>query len=134
MKKRILRSGVAVFLVGIGVVLQLASGVNAISCPKGSLREGEDLSSLSECNIAKDHAGSDNLMETVNIIISVVLGLLGLAAVVMIIYGGFMYVTSAADSAKIKKAKDTITYGVVGLVIAMLAFAIVNYVLANVFK
>ena len=73
-------------------------------------------------------------METVNIIISVVLGLLGLAAVIMIIYGGFMYVTSAADSAKIKKAKDTITYGVVGLVIAMLAFAIVNYVLANVFK
>jgi len=133
-KKKILRSGVAVFLVGIGAVLQLASGVNAISCPKGSLREEADLPSLSECNIAENHAGSNNLMETVNIIISVVLGLLGLAAVVMIIYGGFMYVTSAADSAKIKKAKDTITYGVVGLVIAMLAFAIVNYVLANVFK
>ena len=62
------------------------------------------------------------------------LGVLGLLAVVVIIYGGFMYTTSAGDSSKIKKAKDTIMYGVIGLVIALLAFAIVNFVVSSIFK
>ena len=43
-----------------------------------------------------------------------------------------MYTTSSGDSAKVKKAKDTIMYGVIGLVIALLAFAIVNFVLSSV--
>ena len=105
-----------------------------VPCPKGSLRgENKKVNSISECNLAENHAGSTNLMETLNTIISVVVGVLGLLAVAMIIYGGFMYTTSAGDASKIKKAKDTITYGVIGLVIALLAFAIVNFVLKSVF-
>ena len=105
-----------------------------VSCPKGSLRgENAEVDSLSECNLAEKHAGSDNLMKTLNTIISVVVGVLSLLAVAMIVYGGFMYTTSAGDASKIKKAKDTITYGVIGLVIALLAFAIVNFVLKSVF-
>ena len=73
-------------------------------------------------------------MKTLDTIINVVLGVLGLLAVVIIIYGGFMYTTSAGDASKIKKAKDTIMYGVIGLVIALLAYAIVNFVLSSVFK
>ena len=73
-------------------------------------------------------------MKTLNIIIDVVLGVLGLLAVAIIIYGGFMYTTSAGDANKIKKAKDTIMYGVIGLVIALLAFAIVNFVVSSIFK
>lgn len=105
-----------------------------VSCPKGSLRgENAEVNSLSECNLAEKPAGSDNLMKTLNTIISVVVGVLGLLAVAMIVYGGFMYTTSAGDASKIKKAKDTIMYGVIGLVIALLAFAIVNFVLSSVF-
>ena len=74
-----------------------------------------------------------NLMGTVNTIISVILGVVGFIAVVMIIIGGISYTTSAGDASKVKKAKDTILYGVVGLVIALLAFAIVNFVLTSVF-
>ena len=73
-------------------------------------------------------------MKTLDTIINVVLGVLGLLAVAIIIYGGFMYTTSAGDASKIKKAKDTIMYGVIGLVIALLAYAIVNFVLSSVFK
>ena len=39
---------------------------------------------------------------------------------------------SAGDSGKVKKAKDTILYGIIGLIIALLAFAIVNFVIAKV--
>ena len=105
-----------------------------VPCPKGSLRgENAKVNSLSECNLTEKHAGSTNLMGTLNTIISVVVGVLGLLAVAIIIYGGFMYTTSAGDASKIKKAKDTIMYGVIGLVIALLAFAIVNFVLNSVF-
>ena len=40
--------------------------------------------------------------------------------------------TSAGDAGKVKKAKDTILYGVIGLVIVVLAFAIVNFVIVNI--
>jgi len=55
--------------------------------------------------------------------------LVGLASVVMIIIGGLTYTTSAGSSDAIKRAKDMITYAVVGLVIAFSAYAIVNWVL-----
>ena len=110
------------------------SNAKKVTCPKGSLRESAEVDSISECNLSEDHAGSTDLMKTLNTIISVVVGVLGLLAVAIIIYGGFMYTTSAGDASKIKKAKDTIVHGVIGLVVALLAFAIVNFVVSSIFK
>ena len=76
--------------------------------------------------------GTD-LMTILNIIINVALGIIGFVAVAMIILGGVQYATSAGDAAKVTKAKNTILYGVVGLIIALLAFAIVNFILSNIF-
>ena len=53
----------------------------------------------------------------------------GIIAVIMIIVGGIMYSLSAGDSKKAATAKDTILYAVIGLVITLLAGAIVNFVL-----
>ena len=65
-------------------------------------------------------------------IINAVIGVLGLVAVVVVIIGGFQYMTSSGDAGKVKKAKDTILYGIIGLVVCVLAFAIVNFVIANI--
>lgn len=73
------------------------------------------------------------LMNTLNTIINVVVGVVGFVAVAMIVIGGISFATSQGDSAKTTKARNTILYGVVGLVVALLAFAIVNFVLTNVF-
>ena len=81
----------------------------------------------------KNNGGDRDLMGTINLIINVALGVIGLIAVVMIIMGGVQYTTSSGDAAKVKKAKDTIMYGIIGLVVALLAFAIVNFVLGNIF-
>ena len=129
-----LKKGLGLVALTLTTVFGFVGNVNAIGCPTGSLREGQDVKSISECNIAQEHAGSNNLMDTINLAINVVLGVLGLLAVIVIIYGGFMYTTSAGDASKIKKAKDTIMYGVVGLVIALLAYAIVNFVVSSIFK
>lgn len=74
----------------------------------------------------------DNLITNVVAIINVVIGALGIVAVIVIILGGVQYMTSTGDAAKVKKAKDTILYGVIGLVVCVLAFAIVNFVIVNV--
>jgi hypothetical protein len=50
----------------------------------------------------------------------------------MIIYGGIIYVISAGESGKINQAKTIIMYSVVGLVIAMSAFVIVNFVISRI--
>ena len=73
-----------------------------------------------------------DLSSTVIQIINAVIGVLGLAAVVIVIIGGINYMMSSGEAAKVKKAKDTILYGVIGLVICVLAFAIVNFVIANI--
>ena len=51
----------------------------------------------------------------------------------MIVMGGISFATSQGDASKTTKARNTILYGVVGLVVALLAFAIVNFVLGAVF-
>ena len=65
-------------------------------------------------------------------IINGIIAVLGLICVVVIILGGVQYMTSSGDSGKVKKAKDTILYGIIGLVICVLAFAIVNFVIVNI--
>ena len=72
------------------------------------------------------------LESTIDNIIQAVIGILGLACVIIIIIGGIQYMTSSGDAGKVKKAKDTIMYGIIGLVIALLAFAIVNFVLTSI--
>ena len=75
-----------------------------------------------------------NAMGTFQIIVNVIIGLVGLIAVVMIIIGGISFTTSQGDAGKVTKAKNTVLYGIIGLVVAILAFAIVNFVLTNVFS
>lgn len=66
-------------------------------------------------------------------IVNVMLYILGAIAVIMIVVGGIRYTTSAGDAGRVKASKDTIMYAIVGLVIAIMAFAIVNFV-ADAFK
>lgn len=74
-------------------------------------------------------AGSSELKGNIIGIINAIIGILGIVAVIVIIIGGITYMTSSGDSSKVKKAKDTILYGIIGLVICILAFAIVNFVI-----
>lgn len=76
--------------------------------------------------------GSDDLIVSITNIINAIIAILGIVAVIVIIIGGVSYMTSSGDAGKVKKAKDTIMYGIIGLVICVLAFAIVNFVIKNV--
>lgn len=70
----------------------------------------------------------DNAGKMVGNIVNTLLYVLGAVAVIVIIIAAFMYVTSGGDSNRTKVAKDTILYAVIGLIVALMAFAIVNWV------
>ncbi len=131
MKKLFLNIAAAVITVLSMVgVSSLAPDAYAVKCPDGKDSTTGDLSGC----YTNVEGSSTDLTSTLNTIINVVIGIVGFIAVAMMIMGGISFVTSQGDTAKVTKARNTILYGVVGLVVALLAFAIVNFVLANVFK
>ncbi len=62
-------------------------------------------------------------------ITNTVLYAVGIVSVIMLIYGGLRYVLSGGDSKKVTDAKNTIMYAIIGLIISILAYAIVNFVI-----
>ena len=69
---------------------------------------------------------------TVGSIVNVLLWVVGILSVTMIVWSGFKYITSAGDTSKLASAKSTLIYAVVGLIIAILAYAIVTFVRTQV--
>lgn len=65
-------------------------------------------------------------------ITNTVLYIVGVISVIMLVYGGLRYILSGGDSKKITDAKNTILYAIIGLIIAILAYAIVNFVLNTI--
>ena len=68
----------------------------------------------------------------VSSILSTVFVWTSIIAVIVIIIGGIFYITSQGDPGKVSRAKNTILYAVIGLIVSLLAFAIVNFVLKAV--
>ncbi|NLA43326.1 hypothetical protein GX865_04220 [Candidatus Saccharibacteria bacterium] len=77
-------------------------------------------------------ASSDDVNGLIKNITNTMLFLLGATAVIAIIIGGFMYVTAAGDAGKVKTAKNTVMYAVIGLIVALLAWGIVSFTVTQV--
>ena len=71
----------------------------------------------------------ETLIETISNVLDTVYLWVGIIAVIFIIIGGINYTMSQGDPGKVKKAKDTIMYAVIGLIVSLLAFAITAFVL-----
>lgn len=81
------------------------------------------------CESRTGGGSEDSLPSMAEIIVNTLLALLGMVSVVMIVVGGFRYTLSRGEASEIKTAKDIILYSAVGLIVAALAYAIVNFVL-----
>ena len=87
--------------------------------------KGIDTATTSEMK-GKSIDGDKGLIKTV---VNVLLWAVGVLSVIMIIFSGFRYITSAGDASKTKSAQSTLIYSVVGLIVAIMAWAIVNMVI-----
>ncbi|MFH0804746.1 MAG: hypothetical protein V1916_00960 [Patescibacteria group bacterium] len=75
--------------------------------------------------------GSADLESTVIKIVQWALGFLGLIAVIMILIGGFQWMTAGGNEEKVASAKKIISAAVIGLIIVLLAWAIVIFVISQ---
>ncbi|MFH0873770.1 MAG: hypothetical protein V1846_02920 [Candidatus Komeilibacteria bacterium] len=76
--------------------------------------------------------GSQDLKITIANIVQIVLGFLGILTVLIILLGGFKWMTSGGNEDKIDEAKKLISAGVVGLVIVLAAYAIATFIVGNI--
>jgi hypothetical protein len=122
----------------LGAILALAIGAFAfIAVPDvsaqalgeddffGGTLTGEDFASTAGL-------GEADLVETIAQIIRVALGFLGVIAVVIILLGGFKWMTAGGNDDKVKDAKKLIFSGIIGLVIIISAFAIASFVISSI--
>ena len=78
--------------------------------------------------------GEDEVRERVRNILSTIFIWAGIIAVIVLIIGGIYYTISQGDPGKVKKAKETIMYAIIGLIVVSSAFAIVNFTLGAIQK
>jgi len=73
--------------------------------------------------------GVDDPRDIIGNVIKAVLGIVGSLALLMFIYGGFLWVTSAGNDEKIKKGKDILLWASFGLAVIFMSYALVNFVI-----
>lgn len=109
-------TALALTLLNLGANLVMAQGAIDITTDQPGI-------------IAQLSGGQTGLRGIVLTIINFFLGFLGLLAVIMVIYGGFLYVSSAGNEENVNKAKKILLYAVMGVVIIIVSFALVNTLL-----
>ncbi len=75
--------------------------------------------------------GTKDLRQGIMTIVNVMLGFLGILAIVIILWGGFRWLTSGGSEEKIGEAKKIISAGVIGLVIIFISYAIASFVITQ---
>ena len=85
-------------------------------------------SSSAACQDLSKQDGLSNILKNAT---NIVLFIAGALAVIMIIYGSIRFMTAHGDEKQVESARLIVTYSVIGLIIAILAYALVNFVLSN---
>ena len=93
--------------------------------------KGDDQSA---CLIGNENGCDQGQTPIFRIVTNVLLFIIGAVSVIMLIIGGFRYVTSQGDQTQVQSAKNTILYSIVGIVVAILAYAAVNFVISSFVK
>jgi hypothetical protein len=120
---------IAPSIIPAGASAQACGGDNTVV---GSVTTGiQDASGNGNGNLGCDTGTTDNstIASLAKKVINIISLIVGAAAVLFIIYGGFRYITSGGDSGNVSNAKNTIIYALVGLIIVALAQFLVHYVI-----
>ena len=119
MKRLLTLTAALVATIGVGIlgVVAQASAIGTISDGANSARGTQQPLNL---------FGNSGVFSEIS---SVLLFIVGAIAVIMIVIGGLRYVISGGDASQVQAAKNTILYSLVGIIIAILAYAAVNFVI-----
>lgn len=115
---------VSMGFVAASIVVGALNVANAYAL--GSIADGADAARGSQQ--PGNLFGDTGVFSTIS---SVLLFIVGAVAVIMIVIGGLRYVISGGDATQVQAAKNTILYALVGIIIAILAYAAVNFVITS---
>ena len=127
--KKEMKKTIRTAFAGLLLVPVLALGISAVA---GSVDVSAQI--LNGLNSVNTGNGPTNLTGTgggFTTIVNVLLFIIGAVSVIMLIYGGIRYTTSGGNANSVTAAKNTIMYAIIGLIIAIFAFAIVNFVVGE---
>jgi len=113
----------------VAVFAPVAPAANAQNCEGTGINAGLECANPGD-SVPQNLFGGDGSVFTT--IVNVLLFLIGAISVIMLIYGGIRYTISGGNSANVTAAKNTILYAIIGLIVAFLAYAIVNWVLGAI--
>lgn len=105
--------------------LGLQTALAAPSC-------NDNLKDSAICGIDTSSGGTakgTSFKSVVSDVVSVLSYIVGVVAIIMVIVGGFRYITSGGDSGKVSSAKSSIVYALIGVAVAALAQFLVHYIL-----
>lgn len=128
MHKRVKKIAIATASVGVMVAVAAAPITSSMFQQTGYVAA----SAAEEIKKGYNQAGgsdSDSLPDIIGTVVSTMLFIVGVLAVIMIIYSGIRYITAHGDKGQVESAKNTLIYSIVGLVVAIVAYAIVNWVI-----
>jgi hypothetical protein len=119
------------------VALAMVFGVGLLATPALAAADAKSdacqaIGSDAGCTTNTD--GGIDVNDVIITVISILSFIVGLVAVIMIIVGGFKFVTSGGDATAVTNAKKTIVYALVGLVVAGFAQVLVQFVLSKLTK
>ncbi|MEO8105469.1 MAG: pilin [Candidatus Saccharibacteria bacterium] len=119
-------------LLPILAVMNLSSAVAsaAPSCPPPAAGSPKDQVLQGTGQVGTNDCGA-GVTSLANSIVNILSQIVGVLAVIMVIWAGFKYITSGGDSNKITSAKNTLIYAIIGLVIVALAQIIVHFVIST---
>lgn len=113
-------------MLGVGVLALVPTAVYAASSAASEVQAG-CAATGGDCS-----QGTGGITGIVGTVVKTMLFFVGVLAVIMIIFSGIRYITAHGDQAQVKAATNTLIYSVVGLVVAILAYAIVSFVVGVV--
>jgi hypothetical protein len=111
------------------LALGIAMPIHAATCdPGGGITAGIT------CSTPDQQAASKDLGANIRIITNTLVVVVIVAAVIMVIIGGLRYTLSGGNSSATKEAKDQILYAVIGIIVALIAGGIINFVVSKFVK
>lgn len=125
--------GGALFFLILASFPILANSFN-LSRARAQVLDLEQQEGFQEGEVPENFGGENpvDIREMIIDIVKIVLTFLAIIFLVLIIYGGYQWMTAAGNEDKVSKAKDTIKNGVIGVIIILAAYSITHFVLEDV--
>lgn len=117
-----------VMLAGVLMAPAMALGVAAVVPSGEAYAQVTDGLKIVEGSTVSKTTANDLIQSIINLLLTAI----AIVSVIMLIIGGFKYTTSNGDANQVTAAKNTIMYSIIGLVVAIFAYAIVDFVVKKI--